>query len=1234
MESQALSVAESSRPEGLAELPIDSMSQPSPKNAVGRKRVSHAVEKSAELLLLGQFEDALSVLGPFHDRKGLSSTDAVAIGRAEARVYHSRGYPRLAQNALTKTKQEFHLHLDPLSALQLSVHLAFVTTVGCGETPDDEALLQEGQDTLDKQDINGYDRSSIEMQAQLDKIAIVKQTLNRLEHSNCLPGIAKRLDPLMQRSRRLRHFQEIWMLSVPYFATKSNEEVARWLEGTLADTELPRCLYAEFSLELAKRMIETSLKSAFATWLTNADNAFEEVAHAFGRTEVRRLRLQHGLEESPNPLQELVGITVKYIEADYPLAVLNSAISPLTLAFNRGHFGLYINLQECFHNTCKEAGLKLERLFLEVQLLAALNAGTGHYATVSQLGKSLYEECIDLRYWTVAYLAGRVLSLALNMRGNNQESLEIAEALYEMCQREGLQARSEAAFHVAVVRGSKVRQNSPGRRENCLEVANFLLPTVEADIETNEIKMACDKLTFVAQLQLEIARLSTEHYQRLKSEACKTIDQVKALESGLDGNDKIMVEGICDEMMCTQLLFEGDKQSDDAKEIEGLQICTRLIEAYNKHDLKFHAAMKYQFRGLFHQQLYKKEGNLKKKIERLVDAERDLERATKLFGAIGSWQQALDSRHALARIHVEAWDLVKISPDFVMSSLQQLEAMADHQRRELSMFGGLTALLQKQKFSGTSQLQDLYNWAIAVSAISGMEKNLLVWSQKRKARGLSEMLGLGILVPASVREAMRGDPSTAPVFDELEALRFAFQSAPPKEKAYIMQRVEDCERSARKNPVYDDFIALRDGVVTRIAELGVLKTANDAAEQQRTLIFADWIVRRDFLYLVTADASSPETTCCMHPLPITLCAVRGWIAQHFQTDKMRKECLQRDNFDGDSKPLRKLDALISPLRQVSKPGDLLLLSPTVNLSALPLHALRIDAADRMPLIERNPVVYVPSLPIAKICTSRVSQGDESHESLFFGVFDKVTEAKLIYKQMKSFATEMRGQSISGQAATKERYMAAVPKARLIHHHLHCVFSADNILKQSVVLSPQAQQPSAQPGDGAGPGVGPATGHNSDNKPAPEALSALKHANTDIEDLLLSSTDSPESNLTVEEIFGLVLNSPLVVLVACESASQTISEGDEPLGLITGYLCAGAASVIGASWPIPSNAGRQFSETFYREAMKSTSAVLNLALALQEAVLTIRDEPSTSSTYHWGAFCLYGAWLFQPPWLDS
>jgi len=74
---------------------------------------------------------------------------------------------------------------------------------------------------------------------------------------------------------------------------------------------------------------------------------------------------------------------------------------------------------------------------------------------------------------------------------------------------------------------------------------------VEADIETQEIKMTCEKLSFAARIWFEIAQLSTEYYQSLRNKACATINQIKALACQLNVNDRVMVEGNRDEMMCT-----------------------------------------------------------------------------------------------------------------------------------------------------------------------------------------------------------------------------------------------------------------------------------------------------------------------------------------------------------------------------------------------------------------------------------------------------------------------------------------------------------------------------------------------------------------------------------------------------------------------------------------------------------------------------------------------------------
>ena len=63
----------------------------------------------------------------------------------------------------------------------------------------------------------------------------------------------------------------------------------------------------------------------------------------------------------------------------------------------------------------------------------------------------------------------------------------------------------------------------------------------------------------------------------------------------------------------------------------------------------------------------------------------------------------------------------------------------------------------------------------------------------------------------------------------------------------------------------------------------------------------------------------------------------------------------------------------------------------------------------------------------------------------------------------------------------------------------------------------------------------------------------------------------------------------------------------------------------------------FSDAFYQELgnQKSLAAsehtdnrLVDIAVALQKAVLHVRDTKDTSDTYHWGAFSLWGSWLYK------
>jgi hypothetical protein len=98
--------------------------------------------------------------------------------------------------------------------------------------------------------------------------------------------------------------------------------------------------------------------------------------------------------------------------------------------------------------------------------------------------------------------------------------------------------------------------------------------------------------------------------------------------------------------------------------------------------------------------------------------------------------------------------------------------------------------------------------------------------------------------------------------------------------------------------------------------------------------------------------------------------------------------------------------------------------------------------------------------------------------------------------------------------------------------------------------------------------------------------------------------------------------------------QNVTARDLPLGLVPVLLLAGANAVVGTLWNCWDTAGKEFTETLYqiicRERERSSgfdqepsSSAVNLALALREAVLNIRER--RLEPYFWALFVLYGNW---------
>ena len=117
-------------------------------------------------------------------------------------------------------------------------------------------------------------------------------------------------------------------------------------------------------------------------------------------------------------------------------------------------------------------------------------------------------------------------------------------------------------------------------------------------------------------------------------------------------------------------------------------------------------------------------------------------------------------------------------------------------------------------------------------------------------------------------------------------------------------------------------------------------------------------------------------------------------------------------------------------------------------------------------------------------------------------------------------------------------------------------------------------------------------------------------------LLLAKGGGQDGRLTVDEIYGLELNARLVTLSACETGLGKVASGDDVIGLIRGFIYAGASSVLASLWKVDDIATSDLMLHFYQNQPNlGSSEALRVA---QRAMIAKGLHP-----FFWGAFYLTG-----------
>jgi CHAT domain-containing protein len=119
---------------------------------------------------------------------------------------------------------------------------------------------------------------------------------------------------------------------------------------------------------------------------------------------------------------------------------------------------------------------------------------------------------------------------------------------------------------------------------------------------------------------------------------------------------------------------------------------------------------------------------------------------------------------------------------------------------------------------------------------------------------------------------------------------------------------------------------------------------------------------------------------------------------------------------------------------------------------------------------------------------------------------------------------------------------------------------------------------------------------------------------------LSGLALTDGLLTAQEIFPLRLKTDMVVLSACDTATDPYVMGEGLSGLVRSFLQAGAPRVIASLWKVPDEPTAALMAHFYDQLRADPE--LSPSTALRRAQAKIRE--TWPSPENWAAWTLWGA----------
>jgi tetratricopeptide (TPR) repeat protein len=355
-------------------------------------------------------------------------------------------------------------------------------------------------------------------------------------------------------------------------------------------------------------------------------------------------------------------------------------------------------------------------------------------------------------------------------------------------------------------------------------------------------------------------------------------------------------------------------------------------------------------------------------------------------------------------------------------------------------------------------------------------------------------------------------------------------------------------------------LQLKDSEYASLQTVTHLGSADIASALADDEVLLEYYTTGDEIHVFVIDASGLRTTQPLAPAWPMFSLLKKL---RFQLNKpllepdyvSRHEAVLRRSVDERLQALH--EGLIRPVA-AALAGKQVVIVPHGFLHYVPFHAL-FDGRDY--LIDHHEISYAPSAHAFRLCRQRhrTAAADLTSALIVGAPYEGLPHIAEEVAAIRSLIPN--AELLVGENANLEQFKRRAERCRYLHLASHATFRHDNPLFSSLKLA--------------------------------------------------------DSWLNFYDIFDLNLQAELVTLSACETGVNHISGGDELIGLMRGFLYAGAPSLILSLWAVNDRSTAELMGALYARLNQGHSA----RRALRDAQIAIRDN--YPHPYHWAPFVLMG-----------